>query len=274
MGEDVGMPVDVIAIDWSGRIEGERRTIWTAHARDGRLISLENGRRRGEVIDHVISVAPRFERLVVGLDFAFSFPAWFLNDRGLTSVHALWQLAGVEGEQWLKDCNPPFWGKPGRKRPLSGDYYRVTEREFPSVAGVQAKSVFQVGGAGAVGTGSVRGMPFLGRLHDAGFSIWPFDQSGWPRVIEIYPRLLTGPVIKSNQGGRERYLEDHFPALGGETTGLTASSEDAFDAAVSALVMSAHADELAGIAEDHESPGRLEGRIWCPANTTASTGGC
>src|SRR5712691_4647107 len=53
-------------------------------------------------------------RLAVGLDFAFSFPAWFLTDHGHKSVRELWAAAELHGEEWLKECAPPFWGRPGQ----------------------------------------------------------------------------------------------------------------------------------------------------------------
>ena len=71
-----------------------------------------------------------------------------------------------------------------------------------------AKSTFQIGGAGSVGTGSLRGMPHLRRLRQAGFSIWPFHSASPWTVMEIYPRLLTGPVHKSSHEHRARYLGD------------------------------------------------------------------
>lgn len=41
-------------------------------------MSLRDGRSREEVGDDLIEAAMRSPRLAVGLDFAFSFPAWFL----------------------------------------------------------------------------------------------------------------------------------------------------------------------------------------------------
>ena len=38
---------------------------------------------------------------------------------------------------------------------------------------VRPKSTFQIGGAGAVGTGSLRGMPHLLTLREAGCAVWP-----------------------------------------------------------------------------------------------------
>ena len=53
-------------------------------------------------------------------------------------------------------------------------------------------------------------MPILGLLSAAGFSIWPFDPPGWPRVIEIYPRALTQRVRKSSHLDRAGYLAERF----------------------------------------------------------------
>src|ERR1035438_6219537 len=44
------------------------------------------------------------------------------------------------------------------------------------VKGIAPKSPFQIGGAGAVGTGTLRGIPELERLHEAGFRVWPFEE--------------------------------------------------------------------------------------------------
>ena len=156
----------------------------------------------------------------------------------------MWQLAAREGETWLSDCAPPFWGRPGRPRPSLPEHLRRAERSL-SVGGISAKSTFQVGGAGAVGTGSIRGMPHLRQLREAGFSIWPFDPPSPWTVLEIYPRLCTGPVNKSNPEQRARYLEKSPWAIPERFAASMAGSEDAFDAAISALVMHEHLADLA-----------------------------
>lgn len=199
--------------------------------------------------------------LVVGLDFAFSFPAWFVRQRlGARDVLAVWDAAAAHGEQWLDECEPPFWGR-STKRPAEPNdrpALRRTEREshfFP-------KSVFQVGGAGAVGTGSIRGMPLLATLSAAGFAIWPFDGASERMVIEIYPRILTGPVVKSERRARERYLE-HDGRIPPELFDVAVSAEDPFDAAVSALEIARHVDEINGLRAQPDYA--LEGAIWRPA---------
>ena len=107
-------------------------------------------------------------------------------------------------------------------------------------------------------------MRLLHRLHAAGFSIWPFDPPGWPRVVEIYPRLLTRAVNKSSAAARAAHLDARHPELGADLRRRAASSEDAFDAAVSALVMARHLDELIVLFPTTDPQDRLEGLIWHP----------
>lgn len=255
----------IIAIDWSGASSGERSKVWLAEVADGRMTRLECGRSRDEVIDDVIEEAGRDRELVVGLDFAFSLPEWFFGDRGLSDVEGLWTLVGRHCEEWLAACEPPFWGRPGRRRPDLPGHFRRTDTAA-RIGGIGAKSVFQIGGAGAVGTGSLRGMPHLARLRSAGFAVWPFHEVRLPLVIEIYPRVLTGPVRKSSQVDRQRYLASGFPEMQPEQLSLAASSEDAFDAAVSAVVMARCRDEIARLERARDPVERLEGRIWAPAD--------
>jgi hypothetical protein len=110
-------------------------------------------------------------------------------------------------------------------------------------------------------------MRLLHRLHQAGFSIWPFDPPGWPRVIEIYPRLLTGPVAKANVEKRATYLAARYPDLASRFRDAAVRGEDAFDAAVSALVMAQHADALAHLPEVVDPREVREGMIWYPRST-------
>ncbi len=262
-----------LAVDWSGAREprDQRKKIWLGearasdpHAAGAALVRLEGGRDRDAIVEHLIAEAARDPHFVVGLDFAFATPEWFMDERGLPDAPALWALAARDGERWLAECEPPFWGRPGRGRPNLPRHTRHTEAGIYQLSGVLPKSVFQIGGAGAVGTGSVRGMPVLARLHDAGFSVWPFDPPGWPRVVEIYPRVLTGRVNKSSYAARIEYLRTSFPHIPTNFGALAASNDDAFDAAVSALVMARCAGELESLPDEAEPWARREGRIWEP----------
>lgn len=251
-----------IAIDWSGNAKSAAQFTAVAVVRDGILASVATGLAGAALADHIQDLVKDDQQTVVGVDFAFSLPAWYLRRRGFANVEQLWRAAGLEGEAWLKG-QWPFWGRPGVKRPPLDEHFRVTDRAIPAVGGIAPKSVFQVGGAGAVGTGSVRGWPFLFDLLERGFHIWPFE-TGWPLVVEIYPRSLTGAVIKSVEAERRRYLEDPRWGLNTAMVSRAAANEDTFDAAVSAMVMGEHAEQLADLQPTDDPQMMLEGAIWIP----------
>jgi hypothetical protein len=255
--------VRVVAIDWSGDARNSQRKIWLGEADQTGLCSLENGRKKDAIGDYLVEMACQRPEMVVGLDFAFSVPAWFLNGQGVADVREFWQLAAERCERWLS-CSWPFWGRPKSRKPQLTEHFRRTELEQAAIAGIRPKSVFQVGGAGAVGTGSLRGMALLERVSQAGFHIWPFDRPGWPLVVEIYPRLLTGPVNKRSLAARCEYLQSMPVKMPLELGRIAASNEDAFDAAVSAVQMARHVDDFLALASSHDEQTRLEGKIWRP----------
>lgn len=260
-------PVEVIAVDWSGAATGSATHIWLARVVDGELVALRNGRGRAEVVDELIALRANTPGgLVVGLDFSFSFPAWFVREQSCGTVGELWETVEHKGEGWLAECASPFWGRPGRRRPELPARQAHLRRAEASIAvgGISPKSTFQIGGAGAVGTGSVRGMRHLRRLQAAGFSIWPFDEAAPFVVLEIYPRLLTGPVRKSNRERRAQYLAEAPWSVAPAFAAAIIESEDAFDAAISALVMGEHRAELGALAPSADPVTLLEGDVWRP----------
>src|SRR5688572_29025296 len=107
------MGVRIIAVDWSGALVAAQQKIWLAEAVDGQLVRLENGRDRPALTIHLIEMAERDPQMVVGLDFAFSLPASYLERRGLQSAAELWALADREADAWLAACESPFCGRPG-----------------------------------------------------------------------------------------------------------------------------------------------------------------
>jgi hypothetical protein len=148
---------------------------------------------------------------------------------------------------------------------------RIPEAERAErVRGIGPKSVFQIGGAGSVGTASLRGMPVLRRLREAGFRVWPFDRAGLPMVVEMYTRLNTGPVRKSNATARAAYLlkkrkEDAaYAALSRGVLEKARGSEDAFDALVSCMAMTARKGEFEELAMPSDPEYKVEGWTWAP----------
>jgi hypothetical protein len=290
----------VVGVDWSGdKGPGQRRKIWAGvwTASTGR-VTLEGGRTREELIAWLIEMSKETPRMVVGFDFTFSYPAWFLKELGIGSAPEFWRLvADGQGEKWLhRDCaDVRFWGIPGSqrhgKKPLEfcGEYaYRMLRRvetglkvraemtdplQIAKIAGIAPKSVFQIGGAGAVGTASLRGMPGLIVLRDAGFRIWPYDEPDVkraPTVVEIYTRLMTGAVNKSSEVARTAYLAKKrkesamYAGLSRLVMAKARASEDAFDALVTAMVMTEHRGEFAGLRKTEDEVFLMEGHTWVP----------
>jgi hypothetical protein len=242
---------------------------------------------------------------VVGIDCCFSFPAWFLAEHGCATVFDFWRhVADGQGERWLARegaevaRDERFWGAP-HKRPeqfcgaglarsmrrtdmenkitpkmLEGDPERAAK-----VKGITPKSPFQIGGSGSVGTGSLRAMPFLLGMREAGFRVWPFEASAVgakraaPLLVEMYTRLLTGAVKKSNEGARRTYLaakrrgDAAYAGLPRAVMAKALGSEDAFDALVCCMEMVRWRGEFAGLKATRDEVLRLEGITWRPGVT-------
>ena len=326
----------IVAIDWSGRVDlpGQRRHIWAgvwtsishpatrsrskgatrhkdscpaARTALGGTIRLEAGRTRAEMARWLIELARETPRMVVGFDFCFSFPEWFVRgELGLQSAPEFWRLVTeTHGERWLTrraaedpDHDPRFWGKPHKRPPeFSGEHLhrmlRATDIDckilshIPEadraarIKGITPKSVFQIGGSGSVGTGSLRGMPTLLALREAGFGVWPFDPPAFrgptprPMVVEMYTRLMTGAVHKANPMARAAYLQRRrdpesadfdvrYLALSPTVLARARGSEDAFDALVSCMVMTARRGSFACLPEPRHPAHRIEGWTWAP----------
>ena len=240
--------------------------------------------------------------MVVGIDMCFSFPGWFVRgELGLETAPEFWRLVTeTHGERWLlrraredPEHDPRFWGKP-HKRPaeFSGEnlhrMLRATDidckiaAQIPEaeraarVKGITPKSVFQIGGSGSVGTGSLRGMPVLLRLWEAGFRVWPFARPGLterppkPLVVEMYTRLNTGAVHKANPVRRAAYLREKrtgdaaYAALSRGVMKRARGSEDAFDALVSCMSMVRRRERFAGLPVPLDPAHRIEGWTWAP----------
>jgi len=290
----------LVAVDWSGdaSLSGQKRKIWAGVWTCGK-VTLESGRTREELVDWLIGLARETPRMVVSLDCCFSYPAWFLAEHGCATVFDFWRhVAAGHGELWLaKDCmDGRFWGRKGvgrdGKTPVEfrgtglPRMMRRTDMEnkieqalvggdperAAKMKGIQAKSPFQIGGAGAVGTGSLRAMPWLLKLWESGFRVWPFEDAdaGKPLLVEMYTRLLTGAVRKSNAAARKQYLKGRRkvdPLYAGISRGVIAKaegSEDAFDALVCCVEMVRWQGDFAELKATRDERFLLEGITWRP----------
>jgi len=91
-----------------------------------------------------------------------------------------------------------------------------------------------------------------------------------PLLVEMYTRLLTGPVAKSNAVARKAYLaakkklDVAYAGLGRGVVAKACESEDAFDALVSCVEMAKLRGEFAGLRATKNPVLRLEGITWRP----------
>jgi len=296
-------PDRLIAIDWSGdKSPGQRKKIWagvwTRHPAGkiaGGKLLLESGRTREELTAWLIALARETPRMVVSIDCCFSYPAWFLTEHGCASIFDFWRhVAAGQGERWLStdaERDPRFWGRPHQRPPIFCgpgycNMFRRTEMEnkieqslpggdperAAKMFGITPKSPFQIGGSGSVGTGSLRAMPWLLHLWKHGFRVWPFEGAdpNRPLLVEMYTRLLTGAVKKSNPVARRAYLaakrrEDPiYRPLTRSILAKAHASEDAFDALVCCLEMIRWQEEFAHLKATQDPILRLEGITWRP----------
>jgi hypothetical protein len=216
--------------------------------------------RRDELVKHLVEELDDGAELVVGLDFAFSLPFWFLEDRGCTSAQELWLRMSQEVDRWLAP-EAPFWETAGAGPELSKQF-RQTDDDVRA-QGWSPSSAFKLVGPSQVGRGSLRGMRHLVDLERAGFNIWPFD-AGLPLVVEIYPAALADFKGKGDPQAIAEAVKENR-AIGRDLKAHAACSQDAFDAAMSALRMAHWATAFAELAPaPKQSRYFLEGQIWMP----------
>jgi hypothetical protein len=261
-----------IAVDWSGRADraGQRRAIWTATARDGALTSLETGRDRREAVAALLAALDAEPWTIVGLDFAFSWPRWYLDAEGLADAGDAWRRAGELAVVPARLLPRPFWGAGIRRLADAGlegrERYRLTETT-PGAVAAGARSTFHARGNGTVGLQSIRGMPHLAELRRAGVAVWPFDvpRARSPIAVEIFPRMIARRLAPGGASGVtfRAGVVGALPvaALAGVALArdLALANQDAFDAAVSAIALSR--GEIAPEAPVGEAAAR-EGWIW------------
>ncbi len=261
----------VIAIDWSGaKARGGRGAIAWAEVTGRGVERLETDLDRDGVIRSILNIRDPSPTLIA-FDFAFSLPKWYLDERNMGEASLLWaELAGSGpqgAESLIQRCEPPFWGRPGKPRPHEPTLgLRKADRDCGG------KPVFQLGGAGSVGTGSLRGMPYLPVLREAGWAIWPFDHPGDRVVVEMYPRNLyrlagIDAVRKSDPASRDKGLGriSGF-TLSAKVRAAARSSEHAFDALTAACgLWNGIRDRGLRFPEPDELE-RLEGMVFQPGD--------
>jgi molybdopterin molybdotransferase len=234
------IPSRVIILDWSaaGSPKTGRDSIWIGSAERGRGSGVitqtsQNPATRkaaeaalGQMIAQSLDAG---QRLLVGVDFALSYPAGFLRQiMGREDALGFWDhlaaqitddtrnqtnYRSIAGQMNLAISGAvpmpgPFWGNgqksetpglPRRKPPLPRGLAEFRGCEAAVSGPNRPKSVWQLAGAGAVGAQSLTGLPMLSRLRRrfAGqIAVWPFEPVGDSAVVlaEVYPSILSAKV--------------------------------------------------------------------------------
>lgn len=202
------------------------------------------------------------KRVLIGADFAFGYPTGFAAAlTGRAEALAVWDWLARHIEDAPDNRNNrfhvaarmnrafpglgPFWFRPSAldlpELPLKGrarQGHGMAEFRAADAAARGAQSVFKLGGAGAVGSQVLTGLPVLWRLR-ARFAphvaVWPFEDIRTAPVVlaEVFPSLLAAQVAQAGGAVKDavqvRLLAQALWRLQG--AGLLAAVFDAPDCA-------------------------------------------
>jgi hypothetical protein len=225
----------VIIVDWSGRAtpsparqskdaiwvgqcdgDGEPRDLYfrtRAAAAEWLGARLAEGGRQLLGFDFPMGYPTGFARRLTGSDSARGLHGWLAGQITDGPDNANNRFDVAAGINRRLGGPGPFWGCPkARPRPhLSAlktvDYLalglsekRQVERENPP-----AKPVWQLLGAGSVGSQALLGIPVIHKLAQAsGAAVWPFEPPRDQTLAEVYPSLLSGAVAASGDAIPDR----------------------------------------------------------------------
>lgn len=224
---------DTIAVvDWSGGGDRGPRpvkdAIWTALARGGASELPVYHRNRAVAEDWlsglVAAELAAGRRLMIGLDFPFGYPAGFAaRVTGVADPLALWdwfaaRLPAGGGDRFalaaeLNGLFPgigPFWfnggaadhpALPRKGRDRHG--HGLAEKRLAEARAAGAFTVWQMGGAGAVGSQAMTGLAALARLRarfPGQVAAWPFQPLDAPvALVEVWPSLAREAIAAAQR---------------------------------------------------------------------------
>jgi hypothetical protein len=244
-----------VMVDWSAAAVPTRGkdSIWLGLAERGAGTTVENIPTRHAAIGRLRGIARETleagERLLIGFDFPFGYPAGVAGDvTGKGSALALWRWIAERLDDGETNANNrfavaaeinrrypgigPFWGRPAtvdqpdipiRARARTGQGHPAERRLVEQVA-THAKTVWQLAYAGAVGSQVLTGLPAILKLRDDpalsdAVRIWPFETGlAAPEapiaIAEIYPSLIPpDPSEAIKDAGQVRAVADWLSAL-------------------------------------------------------------
>ncbi|WP_423069300.1 hypothetical protein [Devosia sp. CN2-171] len=243
-----------IAVDWSAANSPRtgRDSIWIGEWSAAGLAESINPPTRhaamAEITDRLLAARAAGERLMLGLDFVFGYPAGAAEMiAGGPDWQALWaHLATAVVDNPDNTSNrfhvaaainaslaaPHYWGHPHQhrydhltpRRPAT--YGTIPERRRAEILARTAQPVWKLTGAGAVGSQSLLGIARLEALRHhpilgPDIAIWPFETDFTDAltrpiaIVEIYPSLfpLDDPSVTPKDRAQVETVVRRFAAL-------------------------------------------------------------
>ena len=233
-----------IMVDWSATnkptpLRESENAIWTAHWINNESNKPEYHRTRVKAYNYLINLLDTIDkasknkqRLLIGFDFAFGYPYDSYDGFGCKDWEKLWKLINTEINDSDKNENNrfiaggilnkkfknkrPFWGHPPpENNRFDGLSYRKPKgygdtlpSEFRIIEKMTrgASSVWQLFGAGCVGSQTLMGIHYLQKLRECtDCAIWPFEDINNNKhvIAEIYPSIWHPenhyPIKDANQ---------------------------------------------------------------------------
>ena len=253
-----------LMVDWSANSSPKfgADSLWYCllEPTEGRLVTVNPGTRElafEDVRRYLRDLVERRRRTLVGFDFPYGYPAGTSESLGLTQGAAwrsMWDTLRDLVEDGANNRNnrfavatelngamttgpAPFWGcPPGQAGPFLGPTRpkpwppEIPELRLADRAVTGPKSVWQLYGAGSVGSQALTGIPRLAVLRDdpdlaAVSQVWPFETGvgaadlappDTPMVVhaEIYPSLVVpSPFEDIKDAAQVRALAEQFAHL-------------------------------------------------------------
>jgi precorrin-8X/cobalt-precorrin-8 methylmutase len=221
-----------VMVDWSAATVPRtgRDSIWVCwHAPDGERLANPPTRYAAKVLleDWLAAALSRGERVLLGFDFPFGYPAGFAARLGLSGPawRAVWDEIAVLLRDDENNLNNrfdvadalnrrisggrfPFWGCPpapartylGSRHHRGHEQNGLAERRLVDLHIPSAQPCWKLLGAGSVGGQALTGIPVVRALRDDPrwidrVRVWPFEtglqppDNGSAVIAEVYPSL-------------------------------------------------------------------------------------
>ena len=237
----------IVVVDWSARSTPSPKTpskdaIYICHSTNLEIQNTEYFRTRQKALNFVEKLIENSlahqERIFIGFDFSFGYPAGFSKSMTFSSdPFSIWELLRQEISDGCDNSNNrfevaqrlnsnfdgigPFWGCP-QNLSLDGLPHKGTERSAHGLSEFRlcenyarsTHSVWKLFTTGAVGSQSLMGIPHLQKLREKfnkKICVWPFDQEFTSAQIvlgEVYPSLFKFPLDVEIKSAAKAFCHD------------------------------------------------------------------